>query len=263
VGTIRTNGVELYCEVHGDGPPFLLIAGLASDSQSWLPVIPALAKRNAVIACDNRGSGRTTPPDAEITIALLAEDCAALIERLGHRRVHVLGHSMGGLVAQALAAQHPELVDRLVLVGTAAWISKRNARLLRDMAFLLESGTDPAVWFRILLPWLFTRRFFENDAAVKEAVRYALEYPYPQSPDQFRRQVEAACRFEPIDTAQVRAETLVLTGAEDLLLPPDEGRRLAERLPNARFSTIAGAAHSIHMEAPDAFARAITQFLAE
>jgi len=263
VGSIRANGVELYYETHGEGPPLVLVAGLASDSQSWLPILPGLAAEHTVIVFDNRGAGRTTPADAEITISLLADDCATLIEGLGHRRAHVLGHSMGGLVAQSLAVRHPETVDRLILVGTAAGISKRNERLLRDMASLFEAGADPAVWFRSLFAWLFTRRFFEDDAVVEEAVRYALEYPYPQSPDQFRRQVDAAIRFEPVDAGRIRAKTLVVTGADDLLLPPDEGRCLAERIPDARFLTISDAAHSVHMEAPGAFVEVVGQFLSE
>lgn len=119
MGTARLNGVDVYYEVHGGGPSLVLIAGIASDSQSWLPVVAPLAEHFTVIVYDNRGVGRTTPQDADVSMALLADDCAALIEHLGYSKVHLLGHSMGGFVAQDVAARYPDRIGHLILVGTA------------------------------------------------------------------------------------------------------------------------------------------------
>ncbi len=97
-GTIRANGIELYDEIHGDGPAVVLVAGRASDSQSRLPVIARAAERHTVIVYDNRGTGRTRLVDAEISIPLVTDDCATLIDSLGQARAHVIGHSIGGFI---------------------------------------------------------------------------------------------------------------------------------------------------------------------
>lgn len=261
MGTAQLNGVDIYYEIHGDGPPLVLIAGLASDSQSWLPVIEPLSRWFTVIVYDNRGVGRTTPADAEIEISLLADDGAALIDRLGHSKVHLLGHSMGGLVAQDVAARYPDRIDRLVLVGTSLSVHADLRALLHDLACFLDASTDVAAWYRELFRWLFTKRFLRDEAAVAEAARLAMEYPYPQSAEQFRRQVEAVARFPGGDPESIGARTLVITGAEDLLVPPELGAALAARLAHAEHLVMQGVAHSIHMEAPDAFVDAVVQFL--
>ncbi|MFC2106357.1 alpha/beta fold hydrolase [Candidatus Bipolaricaulota bacterium] len=261
MATAQLNGVDIYYEVHGGGPPLVLIAGLASDSQSWLPVIAQLAERFTVIAYDNRGVGRTAPHDTEISMTLLTDDCAALIEHLGYSKVLLLGHSMGGFIAQEVAARYPDQVERLILVGTARANTPRNGALFLDMARSLESGADLETWFREFFRWIFTARFLQDEVVVAEALRVAVEYPYPQSPAQFRRQVESVAGFVGLDASRIRAKTLTMTGSEDLLFPPEQGRALAGELPNAEFQLISNAAHSIHMEAPAAFVDAVLQFL--
>lgn len=258
---IEANDVRLYHEVHGNGPPLVLIAGLASDSQSWLPVIAPLAKRFTVIVYDNRGVGRTLPKDAQIEIPLLANDGIALIDRLDHEKVHLLGHSMGGLIAQDVAARFPNRVDRLILVGTGVRTTDEDNALLSDMARALEAGADPEGWFRDLFRRIFTARFMEDEAAVAEALRVAMEYPYPQTPEQFRKQVDAVARSPGAKRSRIRARTLVMTGSEDVFFPPEAGQALAEEIPDARFLLMPGVAHSIHMEAPERFVDAVVRFL--
>ena len=135
--------VDLYYECVGDGPPLLLIAGLASDSLSWQPIVADLAAHYRVIAVDNRGAGRTTPQTAPTTIRAMADDCVALIEHLGLASAHVLGHSMGGFVAQDCAIRHPDKVNALVLAATSSVNSRRNNDLFSDWASALANGADP------------------------------------------------------------------------------------------------------------------------
>jgi 3-oxoadipate enol-lactonase len=261
MNTIEIDGIRLYYEVRGGGPPLVLVAGLASDSQSWLPVVEPLARRFTVVAYDNRGVGRTTPPDVEIEISLLADDCVALIDRLGYSKVHLLGHSMGGLIAQDVAARHPDRIDRLILVGTGRRTTDEDDTLLSDMARSLEAGTDPETWFRELFRWIFTTRFMQDEATAAESIRLAVEYPYPQTAEQFQKQVDAVARFAGVDPSRIVARTLVMTGEDDVLFPPEEGRSLAMRLPDAEFLLVPSAAHSVHMESPVPFVDAVVRFL--
>ena len=182
--------VELYYELHGSGPPLLLIAGLASDSQSWLPVLQALAERYTVIVLDNRGVGRSTQ-ECETSVELMAQDCLALLSYLGLRKIHLVGHSMGGMVALEMALRCPELVQSMVLLASTARNSHRNNLLFADWADCSEQGADQAAWFRTILAWILTERFFDAKEMVDAVLTYLRTYPWPQSAAAFRGQVEA------------------------------------------------------------------------
>ncbi len=114
------NGLNLYYEEAGSGPPLLLIAGLSGTTLGWAMLLPALAAHFRVIAFDNRGAGRSSAPPGPYTTRQMAGDAAALLEHLGITRAHVIGLSLGGMIAQELALAHPERVDHLVLYATYA-----------------------------------------------------------------------------------------------------------------------------------------------
>lgn len=256
------NGVDLHYEIRGKGTPLLLVAGLASDSGSWQPVMEELSRHCLVIAPDNRGTGRTRPQDAKMTITQIADDCIALARHMGLSSFNLLGHSMGGFAALDLAIRHPGAVDKLILAGTSSSNSSRNDSLFSHWAACRESGMDAELWFRDIFYWLFTARFFEDEAAVNDALRYALEYPYPQSAGAFRNQVDAIASFDcSASLCGVTAKTLVMSGKEDLLFPPEVSKSLADAIPGAAFSVLENAAHSIHMEQPGAFTGRVLEFL--
>lgn len=262
----RTNvhDVELYYEIHGNGPALMLVAGLASDSQSWQPIIHDLSQRYCVIILDNRGTGRTMPHESEASIQQMSDDCMALLKKLGVSSVTLLGHSMGGFVALDCALRYPQHVSHLILAGTSAVNSARNTALLWDWALYLEAGMDVERWFRNLFYWIFSRRFFEDQDAVNEAVRFAVEYPYPQSRLAFANQVKAIEAFDCVeDLPSIRMKTLILCGTADLLFPPEESLKVLQAIPGSTSALIEDAAHSIHMEHPKAFTECIGNFLSK
>jgi pimeloyl-ACP methyl ester carboxylesterase len=126
----------------------------------------------------------------------MADDCVALIRHLGLSSASLLGHSMGGFVAMDIAARYPECVDKLILAGTSRSNSPRNNALFSDWALGIKSGMDLALWFRNIFYWIFTVRFFDDPVAVNDALRFALEYPYPQSAEAFARQVDAVAAYD-------------------------------------------------------------------
>ncbi len=256
------NNIRLYYETHGEGPPLLLVAGLASDSQSWIPVLNSLKTHFKVIIFDNRGVGRTAPSDIPLNVHQMTDDCIALIKHLGLTGVNLLGHSMGGFIAMDCAIRYPEYIDRLILAGTAPLNSERNNLLFSDWASGFESGMDPEMWFRNIFYWVFSKRFFKDDKALKEAIQFELSYPYPQSKAAFRNQVKAIADFNcSQDLSRIKSKTLVLFGDEDLLFPEKDCRKLLEIISNSEFTVISDAAHSIHMDNPAAFTERILEFL--
>lgn len=256
------NGVDLYYECHGKGEPLMLIAGLASDSQSWLPIVEELSRNYLVILPDNRGVGRTTPQDIETGIRHIADDCIALAQYLGLPSVSLIGHSMGGFVALDCAIRYPGQVARLILAGTSACNSPRNNALFCDWAADLKSAGYSARWFRNMFYWIFSRRFFENPETLDQAVRFALEYPYPQSDIAFEKQVSAIGSFNCREgLSAIKSETLLIFGKEDLLFPPEQSIQALGAISGAQISVIEDAAHAMHVENPGAFTDCILHFL--
>lgn len=255
-------GVTLHYEARGRGDPLLLVAGLASDALSWLTVAEPLASRWRTLAPDNRGVGRTRPQDVPVDVDALADDCAALLDHVGVERADVVGHSMGGFVAQRLATRHPQRVRRLVLAATGATAGARNVERFLALADRLDAGEDPATWFRSLFEAIFTRRFLADPSSVDAALRWALEYPFPQSAAAFRRQCEGMAAFDGrADARAIAHPALVLAGREDALFAVDDCVAFAASLPDARCVAIDGAAHAIHTEQPRAFVDAVAGFL--
>lgn len=261
---VKVNDVELYYEEKGVGPPLLLVAGLASDSQSWLPVSELLAKHHRVILPDNRGVGRTTPQTVPTGIEPIARDCLALLDHLEVDRAHLLGHSLGGTIALHLAARHPQRFDRVVVAASGVVSTPRVRAVLRDLVELREAIGPRALWFKMLFHWLFAPAFFVEPARVNAAAMLSANYAYPQSDASFRAQVEAFEAYGgPPDLRAIDKDVLVLCGSEDILITPHESAESLKGLPRARFETLAGAGHSLHWDAPADFVQAVTRFLKE
>jgi pimeloyl-ACP methyl ester carboxylesterase len=169
---------------------------------------------------------------------------------------------MGGFVAKDCAIRYPDRVDALILVATSSVNSNRNNDLFSDWASALAGGADMKAWFRTLFHWIFSARFFDDDAVVEQAIQYAFAYPYPQSVAAFQNQIGAIAAFDSTKTLScIRSQTLVIGGAEDLLFPLELCRIFSRAIPNAGFATVENAAHSIHMENPQAFVKRVFEFL--
>lgn len=256
------NELEIYYEIHGSGPPIVLISGLASDSQSWNPIINDLAKNNTIITFDNRGAGRTKPQETYTSIELISSDCVELIKKLGYSKVVLLGHSMGGFIALNCAIRYSQFVDKLILAGTSAYNFARNNALLHDWASYLEAGMESEKWFRNVFYWIFTQDYFENEKNLQQALDLALDYPYSQSCQAFQNQVNAIAEFNcTLNITKITAETLVITGEKDLLFPPETSFKILNKIPNSTFSIMENAAHALYLERPGEFVDSILRFI--
>lgn len=260
---VRVDGVRLYYEIHGDGVPLLLIAGLGSDVRSWLPVMEPLAARFRCVVFDNRGVGRSDTPPPPYSIRRMADDVAALLDRIGVSRPHVLAHSMGGYIAQEFAIAHPDRVDKLVLSGTSPVSSARNDLLFAAFHAALARGVPRDAWAGDFLFWLLSPACFRDAGFIETLVREAAEDQFPQSPCGFLGQIEAIAGFDSRGRLEkIRAETLVVHGERDILMPPEGAELLVGEIPGAApLVTLKGAGHSVQTEAPEALVDAVVKFL--
>jgi aminoacrylate hydrolase len=160
-----------------------------------------------------------------------------------------------------LAAEHPERVRRLVTLCSGP-LSAAGRVLLRDMARLYFT-TAPEDWFRLFYQWLFSERFFADEAGVAAAAAASAGYAHRQSPGDFARQVAAIDRGGVVDLARVQCPVLAVAAELDLLAPPKAVAALHRDVPGVRYQSIPEAAHSVHWEQPEAVARAVIGFLQE
>ncbi len=259
---IIINESSIYFKEYGSGEPLLLIAGLASDSQSWLTVIVSLSKHFRVIIFDNRGVGRSPKNNSEITIHKMTDDCVSLINHLNISKINVLGHSMGGMIAMDLALRYPNLINKLILEATAPKLNKRNIDLFNDWCTYLDTGMEKSLWFKNIFYWIFSPTFFENNIMVKQAIEMSVNYSYLQSDNSFKNQIIAISNFNCLDDIKnIKLKTLVIFGEMDLLFPIAQNIELFASVSNLQEVTVPNAAHSIHVDNPIFFSNTVISFL--
>ncbi len=255
-------GFRMEYKTHGRGAPLLLINGLGSDRSEWLHQLPAFSRRFRVITFDNRGAGGSDTPPGPYTTAQMADDAAALLGHLGVERAHVLGVSLGGMVAQELALRHPDRVRRLVLACTAPGGegSLRPAPEVLKL-FVLSPGTDLEEGIRRVVPLLYSERYRRDcPREIEEFVRRRLAMPVSAQSNAW--QLAAAMSHAAWDRlGAIGIPTLVITGDGDMVVPPENSRRIAHRIPGAKLVVLPEAPHRLFAENAEAFNREVLSFL--
>ncbi len=256
---VPINGTELYYETHGEGEPIVLVMGMAADHHGWDAQIPDLATTHLVIAFDNRGVGQSEKPPGPYTTELLADDTVGLLDALGLGRVHLVGSSMGGAVAQHVALAHPERVWTLTLACTFASFDAFQHRLMQHWVDLVgEVGLRRAL--EAIFLWGFSRDYFLAHA---DEVWAALDdfVANGPTPGSFVAQAYACLAHDTSERIEdLRMRTLVVVGEDDAITPASSCAALARRLPNAEFVELPGG-HTFMWEHPQAFTTAIRRFL--
>lgn len=257
-------GIKFYFEEAGTGPPVLLIPGWGTDLRSWNFLSLDLRDRHRVIRLDNRGVGRSDTPADGYRTNVMAEDALALLDHLRVTRATVVGHSLGGAIAQQLAWQHPERVERLLLACSFAISGVRTNLVLEAFHGLLQLEVDRSAQVRTLLPWLFSETFLSDSRKVEGMVDiYAID-PLRQSLAGNRGHLDAVLNHDSRGfLGKILCPTLVLAASQDLVAPPGAGRVLKEGIPGARWELLEGLAHSCMLEAPERFNLVVARFLSK
>jgi pimeloyl-ACP methyl ester carboxylesterase len=264
-GTVRANGQELYFEIHGEGPPLVLIMGIGYDATLWtLAQVPALSQKFQVVIFDNRDVGRSSKAATPYTIADMADDVSALMDALDIQRAHLLGLSMGGMIAQEFALRHVDRLHRLVLSGCGAAPARVAFDPIRTWNWVKANDKSGEVFAGQQFTWLFSTAFLRNKEAVQQTISMLTSNPNPVGPDAYNRQAQAYLRHDALERlADVKSPTLVIVGDQDLLTPPWICREVADRIPGSQFEIIKGdgSSHVVPIERPEEFNRLVTRFL--
>ena len=259
---VKANGIDLYYETHGRGEPLLLIAGLGATGEIWDIQVPLLAREFQVITFDNRGAGRSDKPQEPYSIAMFADDTAGLMDALDIDTAFIYGQSMGGLIAQEFGVRHPRRARALVL-GCTSFGGPNSVLPNPDAMSTLSSFTsmETGEVLERALNVFFSSQFLERNRA--EAVRRMAIYLDRRPPaDAYVRQVAACLVFDFYDRLpQIQAPTLVINGEDDRLVPSENSRIMAERIPGAELVLFPKAGHLYFDELPEESARTVIEFL--
>ena len=243
-------------DVRGSGPALLLMHGAEADRHMFTALVPLLSPHFSVVAYDQRDCGQTEAPQRPATLAELAADAAALVSGLGFERAHVFGSSFGGRVAQALAALHPRVVDRLVLGST--WplphrLSDLNPTGMATIQALRQGLPDTA---EALASWFFPASFLQE--------RPELRRVFAKVQAGSERTHRRACTVESsldIDWRALDLPVLLLAGELDRVVPMGVTLGMASTLPRSEQAVLAGVGHATALQAPEAVAARLLQFL--
>ena len=257
----RPDGARIAWEADGpeDAPAVLLIMGLAYPAAMWFRLVPALAERYRVIRVDNRGAGHTGDvPGAPYTVETMAGDCLAVLDAAGVDAAHVVGISMGGLMAQEIALTAPERVLSLCLTATHPGIA--HAVVNPDaMAMLMKRGEmTPQEAAEASVPYNYapatSRERIEEDWAVR--------FPLAATNEGYLAQAMGTSQWDGFDRIDgITARTLVLHGELDALVPPENGRVIAERIPGAELVLVPDANHVLMTDQPEQVAKVLLDWL--
>jgi pimeloyl-ACP methyl ester carboxylesterase len=254
--------LKLYYESHGQGDPLILIRGLGSNADHWYAQVPDLSALWRVIVFDNRGIARSGDPGGDFSIRDMVEDTAALMDGLGIEQAHVLGLSMGGMIAQELAIAHPGRVRSLILVVThcgGRHAISPAAEVTEIMQRMIAENSDEA---RLAaLPVFFGPRTLKDFPEVIE--KYAeISMNHPAGAGILSRQIKAISGHDTYDRLpKITSPALVMTGAQDVLIPPENSKILAERIAGAQLRVIAHGGHQVLIEEPRECNSLIIDFL--
>jgi len=272
IKTVQVGDIEMAYKVMGEGEPLLLIMGAGATMDAWPhEFLDNLSSKYQVTVFDNRGMGYTTASPANFSVSQFANDTAGLMDALGIKQANILGISLGGFIAQELAIEHPDKVKRLVLIATycgGAQAIQADPAVMRRIPDL----TDPAnltvenlkSFIEVMFPheWLVSHPDYyyqfihSNDNKSNQAVETS-------SPENIKRQTMAISlwpgAYDRLD--RIKTPTLIITGMEDLLIPPKNSLILANRINGSWLIRLENAGHGLFGEYPSELARIVTDFI--
>jgi pimeloyl-ACP methyl ester carboxylesterase len=270
----RVKEVSLNYHIAGEGDPLILIAGFGVDNMCFVYQVPEFQKHFQVIVFDNRGIGKSTGSIGLYHIKTMADDTVQLLRYLDIKRSHVLGYSMGGMIAQEIAIRYPESVGKLMLCSTFAKqemmvdiITNGIKELLGQqihefLEFKLPEKTYDKI-FNYVAQQIFTEQYIKNNRDLIKGIleKYLSKITYG---DTLLKQLGAIYRHDTLKRLnQIKSETLVMTGTADKLVNPECSEILAENIINSKLVKIPNAEHGFNFELPNVFNKNILDFLIE
>ncbi len=251
------NGISLNYEITGEGKALVLTHGLGGELGNWRNVVPDLARSYRVMTWDVRGFGQSDKPEGEYSAGLFAEDLHRLLARLGIARVYLLGHSMGGVIAQRFALDYPQQVEALILVSTSSEVGPRATAAWEDrIRGIEEKGMEGITPFA---GWAYAPEFAQaHPEAVEERLRVVLR----NDPQAYIRATRAVSSYNYTpELARIGCPTLILQGDKDIITPPGGSVIMNRNIPGSQLKIFKDCGHMLPTEKEKEFVEAVLEFL--
>lgn len=260
--TIETNGTRIAYDFRGEGEPLLLIMGLGADSSRWEDHVQEYEKHFLCILMDNRGVGQSDKPAGPYTTDMMAADAAGLLQALRLQKVHVVGISMGGAIAQKLALRCPDRVRSLVLSCTWPKCDTYTATVFEHFK-RVRASVSAAEFVQLSQLWGFASSYFEkHEPELLEVQREAVADPMPQPQHAFSAQCDACITHDSLaHLDRIQVPTLITVGDSDILTPVHFSKTIAERVPNSEMLLFPGCGHAHRTEDLKRFNQVTLDFL--
>jgi pimeloyl-ACP methyl ester carboxylesterase len=263
---LHLKDTEIYYEVHGQGQPIVFLSETACDGEVWkIHQVEEFSRDHRVILHDYRGTGRSGRPSIDYSTKMFCDDTAALMNHLGAEKAIVIGHSMGGRIAQLLALEHPDKVDKLVLASTGAAFPATKGLPLKICQEMIEWGYEKYVRDHSILVG-FTDEFAkQHPDRVEKYLQVRMANLCPV--EFYLRHLIARQSHDTTGRLKdIRVPTLILVGEDDRNVTSDINHRssseiLAQGIPNAKLVVLPGERHSYFFANPDAAHKAIREFI--
>jgi len=257
--TQRANGIDIHYETAGQGEPLLLLHGLGSRSEDWQLQVPVFAERYQVITADMRGHGRTAKPPGPYSVPMMAADVFGLLDALGSDAAHVVGLSMGGMIAFQMAVDRPERVRSLVIVnsGPALVAHTFSERLRVWQRLALARLSKPARTAQFLGP-----RLFPKPEQAELRAMFIAQWAQ-NDPRAYRAAMRALVGWSVLDrVSAIRCPTLVISGDRDYT-PPAAKEGYTALIPTAQLVVIDDSGHATPIDQAERFNAVVLEFLAD
>ena len=260
---IQVNAVNFYYEIHGKGPTLILVNGYNSDLTLWMPIVERLKNSFQIILFDTQGIGQTVDHVGALTAEEMADNIIDLADSLKLEHPNIAGVSMGGTIVQKIASRHVEKINKITLLATTAKWRKAMLLGIRSILTIRERNLDSEDVFNAILPWVFGEKFLSDQEKISDFKKKRLEYEYPQSIEDQKRQFEVLSQFNgKKDLSQIKAPTLILYATEDIISLPYESQYLAKHITNSTLIECPGG-HGVAIESPELIANHFKQFFLE
>lgn len=264
--TVKAGSVNIHYEVTGKGDPLLLIMGFGMPGMAWFPTLPFLQEFQSIFF-DNRGTGDSDKPaDGPYTVKAMADDASHLLDALGIKRAFVYGVSMGGMIAQQLALDHPEQVAKAVLGCTwcggtvSAHAPEEVIQQLLESTKLMSNDADKSL--DMLLPLLYPPEFLAGHPEIKAMMLAALAAVPAINPEIAERTLVDVAEFDVSGrVSEIKCPALIVHGDRDVIIPPANAEILRSRIPRSEVLMIPGAGHAFSGIDPAGVHQRITSWL--
>ena len=259
----KVNGININYNIFGEGEPLILIIGLSSDQSNWRQTTEFFKKFYRTITLDNRGWGKSDKPPGPYTIKTMADDTLGLMNHLGIEKAHILGVSMGGMIAQELALNYPERVNKLIMGCTFARIDETSGfspEISKELEVYGKSSRDKESSQRLAISIIDSS---VNKGTSRMILLPLMKFAIKSSPlNGFIEQLDALLAHDVKDRlGRIIASTLVIVGTDDRVIKPASSDVIASLVPKSKLVKLKGGSHAFSGEMSSEFNKAVFDFL--